>query len=151
MSHEGIRFVSAEEQARIDAAERPLTRAAITPAKVRVLLTEGTGLEIDWQDGHKSAWDFKWLRNACPCATCIEERNNEGRKPGQSKAKKSELLPMYAPPARPASAHAVGRYAIQLNWQDGHSAGIYSWEYLRRHCQCTACTLEVAEVSGQPN
>ena len=151
MSHEGIRFVSAEDQARIEAAQKPLTRAAMTPAKVRVLITEGRGLEIDWQDGHKSAWDFKWLRNACPCATCIDERGKEGRKAGEQKPKKADLLPMYAPPAKPASAQAVGRYAIQLNWQDGHSAGIYSWEYLRRHCQCAECALTRAEVKGAPN
>jgi DUF971 family protein len=26
----------------------------------------------------------------------------------------------------------VGGYAIQLFWADGHSTGLYSWEYLRR-------------------
>lgn len=25
----------------------------------------------------------------------------------------------------------VGNYALQLIWQDGHSYGIYSWEFLR--------------------
>ena len=151
MSHEGIRFVSAEDQARIDAAQKPLTRAAMTPAKVRVLITEGKGLEIDWADGHKSAWDFKWLRNACPCATCIDERAKEGRIAGQPKASKADLLPMYTAPAKPASAQAVGRYAIQLNWQDGHSAGIYSWEYLRRHCHCGECQLAATKLTGAPN
>jgi DUF971 family protein len=151
MSHEGIRFISAEEQAELDLKEKTLPRAAITPAKVRVLITEGKGLEIDWQDGHKSAWDFKWLRNACPCATCIEERKNHHRKAGEAPSKKTDLLPMYTPPAHPASAQAVGRYALQLNWQDGHSAGIYSWEYLRRHCICSECALMAAKVAGAPN
>jgi DUF971 family protein len=27
---------------------------------------------------------------------------------------------------------AVGNYAIQPTWSDGHSTGIYSWETLRR-------------------
>jgi DUF971 family protein len=61
------------------------------------------------------------------------------------------LLPMYTPPAKPASAHGVGRYAIQFNWQDGHSGGIYSWDYLRRHCQCAECRFEVTESTGSPN
>jgi DUF971 family protein len=139
MSHEGIRFVDPQHAAREAEDHRPLARAAVTPEKVRVLITEGKGLEIDWQDGHKSAWSFAWLRDACPCATCIEERENAGRKPGQPKSKAANLLPMYAPPPRPASAHAVGRYALQFNWLDGHSAGIYSWEYLRRVCQCPQC------------
>jgi DUF971 family protein len=151
MSHEGIRMVSNEEAARDREAERPLERAAMTPAKVRVLLTEGKGLEIDWQDGHKSAWNFAWLRDACPCATCIDERKSEGRKPGQPKTRSAELLPMYKAPSKPASAHAVGRYALQFNWQDGHSAGIYSWEYLRRHCQCAECRFDASATRGVPN
>jgi DUF971 family protein len=141
MSHEGIRVVSREEAGRENQPTVPLPRAAITPEKVRVLLTEGKGLEIDWQDGHSSGWTFAWLRDACPCATCLDERKNEGRRLGQPKARPSELLPMYKPPAKPASAHAVGRYALQFIWLDGHSGGIYSWEYLRRNCQCPGCRV----------
>jgi DUF971 family protein len=151
MSHEGIRVSTREETDRQAEAERALPRIAITPEKVRVLLTEGKGLEIDWVDGHKSAWTFAWLRNACPCATCNDERVQQGRKPGEPKAKPAELLPMYTPPAKPASAHAVGRYALQFNWLDGHSGGIYSWDYLRRHCQCQECTFAESDPTGTPN
>jgi DUF971 family protein len=151
MSHEGIRFVSKDEAARENQSERQLSRIAVTPEKVRVLLTEGKGLEIDWQDGHRSAWAFAWLRDACPCATCIDERKAAGRKTGQPKAKPAALLPMYTAPAKPASAHGVGRYAIQFNWLDGHSGGIYSWDYLRRHCQCPECTFNEIESTGTPN
>lgn len=28
----------------------------------------------------------------------------------------------------------VGNYAIQPVWSDGHSYGIFSWEYLRQLC-----------------
>ncbi len=151
MSHEGIRFVSREEAEQESTAEPSLARAAITPAKVRVLLTEGKGLEIDWEDGHKSAWSFAWLREACPCATCVDERAKEGRKIGQGKEKAAELLPMYKPPSKPAGAHAVGRYALQFNWLDGHSAGIYSWDYLRRNCQCAECRLARTKMAATPN
>ena len=151
MSHEGIRFVSKDEETRAIQEHRPLSRDAVTPQKVRVLITEGKGLEIDWSDGHKSAWSFAWLREACPCATCVEQRNLESRKPGEPKPKPAALLPMFTPPAKPASAHAVGRYALQFNWQDGHSGGIYSWEYLRRMCQCSECQLAATELTGTPN
>ena len=126
-------------------ANQPLPRIAMTPEKVRVLLTEGKGLEIDWQDGHRSAWGFAWLREACPCATCLEERKAQGRKAGEPKKKPADLLPMYTPPAKPASAQPVGRYAIQFNWLDGHSGGIYSWEYLRRVCQCRECRFAAGD------
>jgi DUF971 family protein len=149
MSHEGIRFVSKDEQQRESEETRPLPRISITPDKVRVLITENKGLEIDWVDGHRSSWSFVWLREACPCATCNEERKTAGRKVGQPKPKPAELLPMYAPPVKPASAAAVGRYAIQFNWLDGHSAGIYSWEYLRRVCQCRECTFAAESLPTQ--
>lgn len=151
MSHEGIRIASKEEMERDAAEERPLSREAMTPSKVRVLITEGKGLEIDWADGHHSAWSFAWLRNACPCATCVDERNQQGRKAGQPKAKPTELLPMYAPPAKPKSAHPVGRYALQFDWLDGHTSGIYSWEYLRRHCTCGECRFAADGTTGVPN
>jgi DUF971 family protein len=151
MSHEGIRFASKDEVARENQPERQLSRLAITPEKVRVLITEGKGLEIDWADGHKSAWGFAWLRDACPCATCVDERNAQGRNAGQPKPKPAAVLPMYTAPAKPASAHAVGRYALQFNWQDGHSGGIYSWDYLRRSCQCPECTFDTTESTGTPN
>jgi DUF971 family protein len=152
MSHEGIRFSSQEEKARQEAENQPLSRIAITPEKVRVLLSEGKGLEIDWADGHRSAWSFAWLREACPCATCVGERKAEGRKAGEARPKPVELLPIYAPPAnKPGSAQAVGRYAIQFNWLDGHSGGIYSWDYLRRQCQCRECTFAAEAATGQPN
>ena len=151
MSHEGIRISSQSERAREQEAEKALPRIAVTPEKVRVLITEGKGLEIDWADGHRSAWSFAWLRNACPCATCNDERGQQGRKLGQPKPKPAELLPMFTPPARPASAQGVGRYALQFNWQDGHSSGIYSWEYLRRQCQCQECRFAATETAGAPN
>ncbi len=145
MSHEGIQFLTREEQQKLEQDEaraRKLTRGALTPSKVRVLQTEGLGMEIDWADGHRSHWSFAWLRDACPCATCVEERKLSGRSPGQPKARPAQLLPLYEPPARPASVQATGRYAIQFHWQDGHTAGIYSWDFLRRNCQCDACRAE---------
>src|SRR5579875_773326 len=139
MSHEGIRFVSEEEAQRASAKEVRLHADAVTPAKVRVMKSEGAGVEIDWKDGHRSAWTFAWLRNACPCATCHDEREKAGRPPGVPKPKPQTLLVMYEAPARPIEVTPAGRYALKFKWNDGHESGIYSWEYLRRMCQCEAC------------
>jgi len=143
MSHECIRIVSEEQARREGADERPLTKDATTPAKVRVKKTEGTGVEIDWKDGHSSAWTFAWLRWACPCATCNEERQHTGRAIGVPKPKPGGPLVLYEAPPRPVEVTPVGKYAIKFKWNDGHESGIYSWEYLRRVCQCEACKLEV--------
>ncbi len=141
MSHEGIRFVS-EEVARKATAqqEQELSRDAIDPQHVRVNKTEGTGVEIAWKDGHASQWTFPWLRDACPCATCVEEREATGREPGEPKPQPKTALPMFKPALRPNKVQAVGRYAISFDWNDGHTSGIYSWHYLRSICRCEACT-----------
>jgi DUF971 family protein len=139
MSHEGIRFISEQEAQKLarEEAHRELPREATEPARVRVEKTTGTGMEIDWKDGHRSHWTFPWLRDACPCATCHEERGATGRQPGEPQPQ--PLLQMYKVRPRPESVSPVGRYAISFHWNDGHQSGIYSWDYLRRHCQCAEC------------
>ncbi len=132
MSHEGIRFVSQMEAARDEAAK--LSGDAIRPVKVRVDQSGGTGMTIDWADGHRSSWEFRWLRLACPCATCHEEREKDGRAPGVARRKPAQLLPMFEAPPRPTAVTKVGNYAIRFTWNDGHEAGLYSWDYLRNVC-----------------
>jgi DUF971 family protein len=139
MSHEGIRFISDQDARKLAQETLDLPREATEPARVRVQKTTGTGMEIDWKDGHQSSWTFSWLRDACPCATCHEERGASGRKPGEPKPRSATLLQMYKAPARPESVFPVGRYAISFVWNDGHQSGIYSWDFLRRHCLCPQC------------
>ena len=139
MSHEGIRIVSEEQARREGVGESKLPAEATTPAKVRVDKSGGTGVAIDWKDGHISAWDFKWLRWACPCALCNEEREQTGRAVGVEKPKAGGPLVLYEAPPRPLEVTPVGKYAIRFKWSDGHESGIYSWEYLRRVCGCEAC------------
>ncbi len=134
MSHEGISFVTAEQSARAEAQRTKLSGDAISPLKVRVDKSGGTGMEIDWRDGHKSAWSFAWLRAACPCATCHEERDADGRAPGVARPKTVGLLPLYEAPPRPVEVTPVGKYALRFKWNDGHEAGLYSWDYLRNVC-----------------
>ena len=144
MSHEGIRIVRGPETGTAGVNEEELSIEARTPLKVRVKKTEGTGVEVDWKDGHRSSWTFAWLRNACPCATCNEEREKSGRAPGEPKPRTQSPLMLYEPPVRPVETTPVGKYAMRFKWTDGHESGIYSWEYLRRVCRCEACLAKAA-------
>ena len=144
MSHEGIHFVSEAAARQATGQEREFSRDAIRPEHVRVNKTEGTGMEIVWKDGHISQWTFAWLRDACPCATCVEERELAGRKPGEPKPQPKAALPMYKAPVRPKDVRPVGRYAIGFDWNDGHTSGIYSWHYLRSMCRCESCARALA-------
>src|SRR5579884_2697900 len=113
MSHEGIKVGPQNEMQRLaDEDSIQLPPEMTTPKAVRVNKTAGTGMEIDWQDGHRSSWTFAWLREACPCATCNEERTAENRAAGAPKSSSSQLLPMYKDPARPTEITPVGKYAI---------------------------------------
>jgi DUF971 family protein len=148
MSHEGIR-IGTENAARKAVEQRELPQDAVDPLHVRVNKTEGTGVDIDWKDGHTSHWTFQWLRDACPCATCNEEREVSGREPGQPKPAPKTALPMFKEPVRPKEVRAVGRYAISFDWNDGHTSGIFSWHYLRSMCQCAACVSEAASAGAK--
>jgi len=109
------------------------------PKSVKVNLTTGSGVDIEWKDGHRSHYSFVFLRDACPCALCDEERGKTGRKPGEAPKPAPGVLPMFKPAARPTSAEGVGRYAIKFHWNDGHELGIYSWQFLRDWCPCGEC------------
>jgi DUF971 family protein len=113
--------------------------AATDPKSVKVSITTGTGMNIDWNDGHSSHYSFQFLRDACPCAMCNDEREKSGRLPGESPKLAPGALPMFKAAARPVSAEGVGKYAIKFSWNDGHDLGIYSWKLLRELCQCEAC------------
>lgn len=90
----------------------------IRPANLR-FLEDGT-LFIKWDDGLESRMDARWLRARCPCAGCVEEWTGK-RTVGDAQV---------APEVKPRGMVAVGNYAIQIDWSDGHNTGIYSWDYL---------------------
>lgn len=114
--------------------------AATDPKSVKVNLTTGTGVDIEWKDGHLSHYGFIYLRDACPCALCEDERGKAGLKPGQSPKLSPGALPMFKAAIRLVSAEAVGKYAIKFTWNDNHDLGLYSWRFLREVCPCEQCT-----------
>jgi DUF971 family protein len=113
--------------------------AATDPKSVKVNLTTGSGVDIEWKDGHVSHYDFAYLRDACPCAMCNEERETSGRRPGEARKLPPGSLPMYKARVMAMSAEAVGKYAIKFAWNDNHDLGIYSWQHLRQICPCAEC------------
>lgn len=108
------------------------------PMAVKIHVKTGAGVDITWADGHSSHFDFPFLRENCPCATCNDERARKGLSPAAHQLS-SPLLPMYKPKPRAQSASQVGNYAIQISFNDGHSTGIFSYDYLRTLCPCGEC------------
>ena len=88
----------------------------------------GNELAIQWNDVTESYLNLQFLRRACPCAACGGEPDVLGNimRPNVSYLDNSFDL---------AGFEIVGGYAIQPRWADGHSTGIYSFQYLRRLSQ----------------
>jgi prepilin-type processing-associated H-X9-DG protein len=119
------------------------------PANVKVHVSSGAGVDIVWADGHASHYDFAYLRQECPCAMCNDERQKKREAQFQAVAapSTSSLLPLYKPKIAAKSAHAVGNYALQIDFNDGHTAGIFSFDFLRTICPCEACAREFRATS----
>jgi ATP-binding protein involved in chromosome partitioning len=96
-----------------------LSAEAFTPSAIR---QDGPrSLVIRWADGHESAFDVRALRLACGCARCVDEWTGE-----------EQLDPSSVPEdVHPLTIRPVGRYAIQIDWSDGHDTGIYPFRRLR--------------------
>ncbi len=132
-----------------------MTQNLAEPKSIKVHQTAGTGMDIEWKDGHASSYSFAFLRDACPCALCNEEREKDGRQPGDPLKAVAGALPMFKALAKPTKVEPIGKYAIRFIWNDGHEHGIYSWEYLREHCTCSECkvrrAMEVPVTGTKPN
>lgn len=86
----------------------------------------GDELAIKWEDGTESYVRLEGLRRACPCAGCKGEMDIMGRVyQGVEKSLAASAFAL-------VRINQVGGYAVQPTWADGHSTGIYSFDYLKR-------------------
>ena len=85
----------------------------------------GEELALLWADGAESFLPLERLRRACPCASCGGEPDVLGNisRPDVNYSDKSFEL---------VGWQLIGGYALQPRWGDGHSTGLYSFQYLRR-------------------
>ena len=76
-------------------------------------------MEIAFDDGRNFELSYELLRVYSPSAEV------RGHGPGQ------EVLQVGKKAVGITEIEPVGRYAVRPTFSDGHSTGIYSWEYLR--------------------
>jgi len=117
------------------------------PTAVQVHVSTGRGLDINWGDGHASHYEFVYLREKCPCATCNDEREKKAAAPVGGPGLPGlpglgPALPMFKPKPTARQAKTVGQYALQFEFNDGHSTGIYSYDFLRTICPCEQCARD---------
>ncbi len=94
------------------------------PIEINHVKSKGV-IRITWDDGHVGEYPEAYLRGYCPCAMC--QGHGSGRRF------------IDVPDAKLLEITAIGNYAIEFIWVDGHSTGIYSYDYLRSVCPCPTC------------
>ena len=94
----------------------------LTPTHLQII---GSELALVWADGTETYLGLEFIRRHCPCAGCAGEPDVLG----------NVALPKvsYTPASfRLRSLQAVGGYAIQPTWDDGHATGLFSYSYLKK-------------------
>jgi DUF971 family protein len=104
------------------------------PIRMRPLDIQQIGEEvaIKWEDGSESYIRLETLRRQCPCAECRGETDVMGN---LYKGPEVQLSPAAF---QLREIRTIGGYAVQPVWGDGHSSGIYSFDYLKRVAEATA-------------
>lgn len=97
-------------------------------------------LVIEWSDGVRHRFPWNYLRAHCPSANEKASRDEAARNP------LSVLRSV--PSTELVSIRQVGHYALGLTWSDGHSAGIYTWEYLQQLANDPHVLREEAGAAG---
>lgn len=93
------------------------------PVDIQII---GNELAIKWSDAAESFISLELLRRACPCAGCKGEMDIMGN--------------VYRNPPKPLTPAAfelrelrsVGTYALEPIWADGHNAGLFTFDLLRK-------------------
>ncbi len=95
----------------------------MTPHPLRAEVI-GEEFAIAWSDGAESFIALETLRRNCPCASCGGEPDVMGnvQRPHVSYGPHSFEMRGF---------RAVGGYALQPEWNDGHSTGLYTFRQLR--------------------
>lgn len=97
------------------------------PKAVAVEFSPAGAIHVRWDDGKESRIPAVKLRIDCPCASCIDEWT------GAKLVDPTRI----SQDVRPVGMEAVGNYAVQIRWSDGHETGLYSWRQLRTYVEGT--------------
>ena len=119
-------------------------------ARPRSVNIEDDGiLSISWMDGTTTRHSMAQLRKECPCANCKIEREKLSQ-PGPILRVIDSSAPALKE-ARIVEFSPVGRYALSFVFNDGHSTGIYTFDFLRKIFKCLRKVLDFIETRDLNN
>ena len=103
-----------------------MSKESVTPTGVKADKTNRT-IQISWTDGHTSHLPFDGIRAVCPCVMCKGGHANMGKPANPCTVKHAQETNLQL-----LGVQALGSYALQISWSDGHDVGIFTWEFLRQ-------------------
>lgn len=133
---DGGRVCSRADASDPDFSDRP--PLGMNPAPAHLDLKLDRGLTVVWNDGQSSYYSIAYLRRMSPSADMRQLRDEMKKNPltvlpsGGAAGGASGGVPGGGGGLRAISAELVGNYAIKIVFSDGHSTGLYSWDYLRQ-------------------
>jgi ATP-binding protein involved in chromosome partitioning len=123
---------------RLVAELETLKQRSLVPEPKEVEVQPEGSLRLLWPDSHEGTHHAYTLRTQCACASCISEDTGK------------PLLDPHSVPLniQVRKAVRVGRYALNLEFSDGHSSGLYSYDRLRSLCECSACREKLSQAAS---
>ncbi len=105
----------------VDAVIRSLGKTSLLTKQTPSIEFNAEEIHLRWSNGEDIRVKNRDLRLSCGCALCINEMTGE-------KIFKKETI---RPDIQPKEIFTLGNYAIGINWNDGHSSGIYPYKSIR--------------------
>ena len=95
----------------------------MSPQPRKITRSDPSRIEVEWDNGEKTALSAAELRSLCPCASCVDELTGVRR---------------HDPASVPvdlvhSNLRLVGNYAITMGFSDGHDTGIFTFSMLWEH------------------
>ncbi len=79
-------------------------------------------MKITWSNGRQMEYPAFFLRDNCRCAACQHELTGE-------RLLKTDSIPKDITIQK---AEIIGQYALGFHFSDGHSTGIYTYDFLEK-------------------
>ena len=101
-----------------DALARAIGRNSVASKEIPTVRFDNENIYLKFSDGKQWCVDNRALRLSCECALCVSEVTGDKiLNPAQIR-----------PDIKPIEIVPLGRYAIGVTWNDGHSSGIYPYK-----------------------
>ena len=111
----------------VDKTMRALGKGTIEDKQTPAIKFDAHNVYFTWPNGSESIISNRDLRLSCRCALCVNELTGE------------QILkaPSIKPDIAPIKIFSLGNYAVGIDWNDGHTSGIYPYKSIKELAAAT--------------